>query len=106
MVSSVGWEAFAPLTGRFRDLACQLPCVIGVTLQVTTAVSGILAISERAARRVPGDHVLGQRRSDLQLLAVIAHSAGVLQPADRCGRRVGRKIGPSGQAPRQQVVRL
>jgi hypothetical protein len=83
VVSSVGWEAFAPLTGRFRDLARQLLYVVGVTLPVTDLRRG---------------RVRHHR-----------HSAGLLQSADRCGRRVRRKIGPRGQAhgrsPRQQVVR-
>jgi amino acid efflux transporter len=38
MLSFVGWEAIAPLTGRLADPARQLPRVIGIAFVVTSAV--------------------------------------------------------------------
>jgi amino acid efflux transporter len=59
MFSFVGWEAVAPLTGRFRDPARQLPRVIGTTLAVTTviylglAIATIAVLGRAAATDVP-----------------------------------------------------
>jgi amino acid efflux transporter len=59
MFSFVGWEAVAPLTGRFRDPARQLPRVIGTALAVTTviylglAIVTIAVLGKAAATNVP-----------------------------------------------------
>lgn len=59
MFSFVGWEAVAPLTGRFRDPARQLPRVIGTALAVSTvlylglAIATIAVLGRGAATDVP-----------------------------------------------------
>ena len=59
MFSFVGWEAVAPLTGRFREPARQLPRVIGAALAITTviylglAIATIAVLGRRAATDVP-----------------------------------------------------
>jgi amino acid efflux transporter len=44
MLSFVGWEAIAPLTGRLRDPDRQLPRVILIAFVVTSAVYIVLAV--------------------------------------------------------------
>jgi amino acid efflux transporter len=69
VLSFVGWEAVAPLTGRFRDPARQLPWVIGTTLAVTTVVYLALAITTIA--------VLGKAAATaVPLVALLMHAAG------------------------------
>jgi amino acid efflux transporter len=69
MFSFVGWEAVAPLTGRFRDPARQLPRVIGTALAVTTAIYLALAVTTIA--------VLGRgAATDVPLAALLARAAG------------------------------
>ncbi|HSZ41991.1 MAG TPA: APC family permease [Trebonia sp.] len=69
MFSFVGWEAVAPLTGRFRDPARQLPRVIGAALAVTTIVYLGLAIVTIA--------VLGKAAAtDVPLAALLTSAAG------------------------------
>jgi amino acid efflux transporter len=69
MFSFVGWEAVAPLTGRLRDPARQLPRVIGTALAVTTAIYLALAITTIA--------VLGRAAAtDVPLAALLARVAG------------------------------
>ncbi|MER7082828.1 amino acid permease, partial [Saccharopolyspora kobensis] len=59
MLSFVGWEAIAPLTGRLRDPRAQLPRVIGAAFAITTliylalAASTISVLGARAAGDVP-----------------------------------------------------
>lgn len=45
MLSFVGWEAVAPLTGRFRDPARELPRVIATAFAVTAAIYLALAVT-------------------------------------------------------------
>jgi amino acid efflux transporter len=69
MFSFVGWEAVAPLTGRFRDPARQLPRVIGTALAVTTVLYLGLAIATIA--------VLGRgAATDVPLAGLLAHAVG------------------------------
>jgi amino acid efflux transporter len=69
MFSFVGWEAVAPLTGRFRDPARQLPRVIGTALAVTTVLYLGLAIATIA--------VLGRAAAtDVPLAGLLAHAVG------------------------------
>jgi amino acid efflux transporter len=69
VLSFVGWEAVAPLTGRFRDPGRQLPLVIGTTLAVTTAVYLALAVTTIA--------VLGKAAGTaVPLVALLMHAAG------------------------------
>ena len=69
MFSFVGWEAVAPLTGRFRDPARQLPQVIGTTLAVTTVLYLALAIATIA--------VLGRAAAtDVPLAGLLTHAIG------------------------------
>jgi amino acid efflux transporter len=59
MLSFVGWEAVAPLTGRFREPGRQLPRVIGIAFAATTviylglAVVTIAVLGRGAATDVP-----------------------------------------------------
>jgi amino acid efflux transporter len=59
MLSFVGWEAVAPLTGRFRDPARELPRVIATAFAVTAvlylalAVATIAVLGRGAATDVP-----------------------------------------------------
>ena len=59
MLSFVGWEAVAPLTGRFRDPARQLPRVIATAFAVTAiiylgvAVATVAVLGRGAATDVP-----------------------------------------------------
>ena len=69
MFSFVGWEAVAPLTGRFRDPARQLPRVIGTALAVTTVLYLGLAVVTIA--------VLGRgAATDVPLAGLLAHLLG------------------------------
>jgi amino acid efflux transporter len=69
MFSFVGWEAVAPLTGRFRDPARQLPRVIGTALAVTTVLYLALAVVTIA--------VLGRSAAtDVPLVGLLAHALG------------------------------
>jgi amino acid efflux transporter len=69
MFSFVGWEAVAPLTGRFRDPARQLPRVIGIALAVTTVLYLGLAIATIS--------VLGRgAATDVPLAGLLAHAVG------------------------------
>jgi amino acid efflux transporter len=69
MFSFVGWEAVAPLTGRFRDPARELPRVIGTALAVTTVLYLGLAIATIA--------VLGRgAATDVPLAGLLAHAVG------------------------------
>jgi amino acid efflux transporter len=69
MFSFVGWEAVAPLTGRFRDPARQLPRVIGTALAVTTVLYLGLAIATIA--------VLGRgAATDVPLAGLLTHAVG------------------------------
>ena len=69
MFSFVGWEAVAPLTGRFRDPARQLPRVIGTALAVSTVLYLGLAIATIA--------VLGRgAATDVPLAGLLAHAVG------------------------------
>lgn len=59
MLSFVGWEAIAPLTGRLRDRRRQLPRVIGAAFAITAVVylglatTTIGVLGERAGSAVP-----------------------------------------------------
>ncbi|HVV24822.1 MAG TPA: APC family permease [Pseudonocardiaceae bacterium] len=59
MLSFVGWEAIAPLTGRLRDPRRQLPKVIGIAFAVTAVVylalagTTIAVLGNRAGSAVP-----------------------------------------------------
>ncbi len=59
MLSFVGWEAVAPLTGRFREPGRQLPRVIGIAFGATTviylglAITTIAVLGRAAATDVP-----------------------------------------------------
>ena len=69
MFSFVGWEAVAPLTGRFRDPVRQLPRVIGTALAVTTVLYLGLAIATIA--------VLGRSAAtDVPLAGLLARAVG------------------------------
>ena len=69
MFSFVGWEAVAPLTGRFRDPARQLPRVVGTALAVTTVLYLGLAVATIA--------VLGRgAATDVPLAGLLAHAVG------------------------------
>lgn len=59
MLSFVGWEAIAPLTGRLRDPRRQLPRVIGIAFAITAVVylalagTTIAVLGGRAGSAVP-----------------------------------------------------
>jgi amino acid efflux transporter len=69
MFSFFGWEALAPLTGKFRDPGRQLPRVIGATVLVTTVIYLSLAVATIA--------VLGRgAASDVPVAALLVRAAG------------------------------
>jgi amino acid efflux transporter len=69
MFSFFGWEALAPLTGKFRDPGRQLPRVIGATVLVTTVIYRSLAIATIA--------VLGRgAATDVPVAALLVRAAG------------------------------
>jgi amino acid efflux transporter len=69
MFAFFGWEALAPLTGRFRDPGRQLPRVIAVTVLVTTVIYLSLAIATIA--------VLGRgAATDVPVEALLVRAAG------------------------------
>jgi amino acid efflux transporter len=69
MFSFVGWEAVAPLTGRFRDPARQLPRVIGTALAVTTVLYLGLAIATIAV-------LGGGAATDVPVASLLVRAAG------------------------------
>ncbi|HVT69598.1 MAG TPA: APC family permease [Trebonia sp.] len=69
MFSFFGWEALAPLTGKFRDPGRQLPRVIGATVLVTTVIYLSLAIATIA--------VLGRgAATDVPVAALLVRAVG------------------------------
>jgi amino acid efflux transporter len=69
MFSFFGWEALAPLTGKFRDPGRQLPRVIAMTVLVTTAIYLSLAIATIA--------VLGRgATTGIPVAALLVRAAG------------------------------
>jgi amino acid efflux transporter len=74
MLSFVGWEAIAPLTGEFADPRRQLPRVIGAAFAITAvlylalAAVTVAALGERAASEVP-------------MAALLSFSVGAAGPA-------------------------
>jgi amino acid efflux transporter len=69
MFSFFGWEAVAPLTGKFRDPGRQLPRVIAVTVLVTTVIYLSLAIATIA--------VLGRdAATDVPVAALLVRAVG------------------------------
>ncbi|RKT85715.1 amino acid efflux transporter [Saccharopolyspora antimicrobica] len=72
MLSFVGWEAIAPLTGRLRDPRTQLPRVIGTAFAITTVIYLALAAATISVlgTRAPGEAPLAD------LLEVAVGAAG------------------------------
>ena len=122
MFSFVGWEAVAPLTGRFRDPARQLPRVIGTALAVTTvlylglAIATIAVLGRDAATDVPLAGLLahavgGEGRLAAAVVAVVltlgttnAYLSGAVTMArEFAGRSRGRADPSPGRAGRSQV---
>jgi amino acid efflux transporter len=69
MFSFFGWEAVAPLTGKFRDPGRQLPRVIAFTVLVTTVIYLSLAITTIA--------VLGRdAATDVPVAALLVRAVG------------------------------
>jgi amino acid efflux transporter len=120
MFSFFGWEALAPLTGKFRDPGRQLPRVIAATVLVTTviylslAIATIAVLGRGAATNVPVAALLvraagGPGRGIAAAVAVVltlgtlnAYLSGVLAMAG-----AGQPAGASGSltlAPRERAA--
>lgn len=124
MLSFVGWEAIAPMTGRLTDPARQLPRVIGAAFGVTavvylalagatisvlgTAGGGSAPIAEllRSAVGPAGRPVAAVAAVALTFAAVNAYVSGAVElarrlrpaPAERTGRGVQVAIAGTGIA--------
>jgi amino acid efflux transporter len=112
MLSFVGWEAIAPLTGRLRDPRRSLPRVIGGAFAVTAVVYLALAfvtigvLGDRAGSAVPladllrvavgrsGPLIAAVAAVALTLAATNAYLSGAaVLAAELRGRRGGRPLG-------------